>query len=134
MIRRPPISTLTDTLFPDTTLFRSLLLHDALEVHPQVGRALVVDVAARVHLAAHVVADALGEPGRVARLLHRDGLVERPAAVAREVGFGIGVGADPRPGRAAGQENERARRQQPCAESMRSSLHDDCLRRWWTER
>src|SRR3546814_2494004 len=27
MIRRPPRSTLTDTLFPDTTLFRSLAVH-----------------------------------------------------------------------------------------------------------
>src|SRR3546814_1388770 len=27
MIRRPPISTRTDTLFPDTTLFRSLMTH-----------------------------------------------------------------------------------------------------------
>src|SRR3546814_14953849 len=32
MIRRPPISTRTDTLFPDTTLFRSPLL---VLVHPQ---------------------------------------------------------------------------------------------------
>src|SRR3546814_3481563 len=28
MIRRPPISTLTDTLFPYTTLFRFLLVYD----------------------------------------------------------------------------------------------------------
>src|SRR3546814_20332420 len=28
MIRRPPISTRTDTLFPYTTLFRSLVRHD----------------------------------------------------------------------------------------------------------
>src|SRR3546814_5190933 len=28
MIRRPPISTRTDTLFPYTTLFRSQILHD----------------------------------------------------------------------------------------------------------
>src|SRR3546814_6249324 len=31
MIRRPPRSTLTDTLFPYTTLFRSLLSQDVLE-------------------------------------------------------------------------------------------------------
>src|SRR3546814_7766549 len=35
MIRRPPISTLTDTLFPYSTLFRS---------HPAVDLAAVVDV------------------------------------------------------------------------------------------
>src|SRR3546814_5393967 len=32
MIRRPPISTRADTLFPDTTLFRSLALSACLEV------------------------------------------------------------------------------------------------------
>src|SRR3546814_3750749 len=31
MIRRPPRSTRTDTLFPYTTLFRSLDLHDAVD-------------------------------------------------------------------------------------------------------
>src|SRR3546814_7194776 len=29
MIRRPPITTRTDTLFPDPTLFRSLVMHSA---------------------------------------------------------------------------------------------------------
>src|SRR3546814_18681229 len=35
MIRRPPISTRTDTLFPYTTLFRSLQLIDASARQPQ---------------------------------------------------------------------------------------------------
>src|SRR3546814_20045740 len=33
MIRRPPRSTRTDTLFPYTTLFRSLIEHRRLELH-----------------------------------------------------------------------------------------------------
>src|SRR3546814_161203 len=33
MIRRPPRSTRTDTLFPYTTLFRSLVAHEALRAH-----------------------------------------------------------------------------------------------------
>src|SRR3546814_6097846 len=43
MMRRPPRSTRTDTLFPYTTLFRSTVHHagqaGALEVHPQTRRA-----------------------------------------------------------------------------------------------
>src|SRR3546814_18347411 len=35
MIRRPPISTLTDTLFPYTTLFRSKALGGALHIAPR---------------------------------------------------------------------------------------------------
>src|SRR3546814_20722709 len=34
MIRRPPRSTRTDTLFPYTTLFRSLLKNAELRIHP----------------------------------------------------------------------------------------------------
>src|SRR3546814_15112206 len=33
MIRRPPRSTLTDTLFPDTTLFRSEDMQPSVEIH-----------------------------------------------------------------------------------------------------
>src|SRR3546814_17358290 len=41
MIRRPPRSTRTDTLFPYTTLFRSLAL-DHLQMHQLAGR--IIDV------------------------------------------------------------------------------------------
>src|SRR3546814_17241132 len=34
MIRRPPRSTRTDTLFPDTTLFRSVFSNDSLTIIP----------------------------------------------------------------------------------------------------
>src|SRR3546814_5337260 len=46
MIRRPPRSTRTDTLFPYTTLFRSGIadLVDPLHHHPAVDLAAVVDV------------------------------------------------------------------------------------------
>src|SRR3546814_7349490 len=37
MIRRPPRSTRTDTLFPDTTLFRSRRIELAVAVHARVG-------------------------------------------------------------------------------------------------
>src|SRR3546814_7140016 len=56
MIRRPPRSTRTDTLFPYTTLFRSVVdvignLH-----RPEAGDVAVVDVAL----------DRLAQPGRTA--------------------------------------------------------------------
>src|SRR3546814_9977457 len=41
MIRRPPRSTRTDTLFPYTTLFRSLRLHD-MNLAAQVARDLAL--------------------------------------------------------------------------------------------
>src|SRR3546814_6990145 len=67
MIRRPPRSTLTDTLFPYTTLFRSLeengggkLVRDVLRDWDGGGRANGPDAcigAGRAHRIAHVVAD-----------------------------------------------------------------------------
>src|SRR3546814_6318883 len=45
MIRRPPRSTRTDTLFPYTTLFRSVLLRTALD-RQSVGRHVLRDGAA----------------------------------------------------------------------------------------
>src|SRR3546814_11571972 len=41
MIRRPPISTRTDTLFPYTTLFRSLEAADSFEVDHTTGEIQV---------------------------------------------------------------------------------------------
>src|SRR3546814_4534549 len=47
MIRRPPRSTRTDTLFPYTTLFRSDAAHYAAERHDQVERGQVLGVGPR---------------------------------------------------------------------------------------
>src|SRR3546814_15820834 len=49
MIRRPPRSTRTDTLFPSTTLFRSHLARDPGVMHAEVGQ-VVDDLVVPVHL------------------------------------------------------------------------------------
>src|SRR3546814_21191654 len=77
MLRRPPRSTRTDTLFPYTTLFRSLLSgavsSDVLEVEP-VGRRLVEVVLDGAHLpgpadrVARLHADLLAVVGRATRV------------------------------------------------------------------
>src|SRR3546814_14150924 len=64
MIRRPPRSTRTDTLFPYTTLFRSLLRGDGGHAVDRLGESLAVDLQ---HL---VVA------GRDHPLVVREGAVE----------------------------------------------------------
>src|SRR3546814_8881681 len=65
MIRRPPITTRTDTLFPDTTLFRSLA-----EVHDRAGVVLGREDRAREHRLVDVVDLHRGrEVGRVVHLL-----------------------------------------------------------------
>src|SRR3546814_13363038 len=68
MIRRPPRSTRTDTLFPDTTLFRSMPFRDAHAVVGALVRQAVDQGASLVELtAAHPDlgpdAAALIEPG-----------------------------------------------------------------------
>src|SRR3546814_16480681 len=55
MIRRPPRSTRTDTLFPYTTLFRSRALHAQLsplldELRTVIGQASSSDASLRLHL------------------------------------------------------------------------------------
>src|SRR3546814_9113418 len=50
MIRRPPRSTRTDTLFPYTTLFRSAIAFRA--VHSPLGEALLRGDGAQLHVAA----------------------------------------------------------------------------------
>src|SRR3546814_14379284 len=57
MIRRPPISTRTDTLFPYTTLFRSLRLPD------RQPRSDCLQIGIRAHAALHqiLVADSRSE-------------------------------------------------------------------------
>src|SRR3546814_5672991 len=70
MIRRPPRSTRTDTLFPYTTLFRSL----------SGKKALVVGASSGINLA---IAKKLGERG--ARLVVASRTPERIAAAAEEL-------------------------------------------------
>src|SRR3546814_19033347 len=64
MIRRPPISTRTDTLFPYTTLFRSEVhprRHFALEVE---GQAVLGAAGDRVQVAAHGPEEVFGAAER----------------------------------------------------------------------
>src|SRR3546814_19149702 len=66
MIRRPPRSTRTDTLFPDTTLFRSRLLLGRYDVVHSMGRrdALTSIRAARAHPQRRTLITDLGLPSR----------------------------------------------------------------------
>src|SRR3546814_13661730 len=69
MIRRPPRLTRTDTLFPDTTLFRSVLAGAGTDVDDVVGdadRVLVV----------------LDDDHRVAEVAQPDERVDEPTVVA----------------------------------------------------
>src|SRR3546814_11617598 len=74
MIRRPPRSTRTDTLFPYTTLFRSLearlLIHfeSELDIVVEDGRRTIADVFGR-GVEVGRLADPLGRPGRADAIL-----------------------------------------------------------------
>src|SRR3546814_12228407 len=74
MIRRPPRSTRTDTLFPYTTLFRSPPLADRLHVEHR-ARPAAIDIAEDHHLAE------IRHVGRALRLRQR--LQQRRPAVDR---------------------------------------------------
>src|SRR3546814_8180845 len=110
MIRRPPISTRTDTLFPYTTLFRSFVLQrrqvvavdrvgdlvgfldrvrgDGGEGLFDVPRAAVLAVAQ----AGHDVEQALEVGGRVAHCCFRNGRqVDGATLVSGRLAFRIGV-------------------------------------------
>src|SRR3546814_5733314 len=82
MIRRPPRSTRTDTLFPYTTLFRSLLLHP-LALRLQLGEIFLELVDAQA-------VEILGLRLLLARLqvfrVHRSGLPSRQARTALPAG------------------------------------------------
>src|SRR3546814_4893794 len=98
MIRRPPRSTLTDTLFPHSTRFRSALLHLSVRLPECLGQAITVTLRlaganhdlAVLALGAWVFAiddhghDALAVRGRAERALGRPfGLGERGAGHER---------------------------------------------------
>src|SRR3546814_11335540 len=80
MIRRPPRSTLTDTLFPYTTLFRSML--ERLAALPPVPGALDQIVQ---HFGSDAVAEVTGRSRRIVPRANGDGSVRfavenRPAS------------------------------------------------------
>src|SRR3546814_11663067 len=75
MIRRPPRLTRTDTLFPDTTLFRSL-------AHDHHGLAVQLDLGARPLAVQHRVADLDVE------LLDLTGVVARAGAGGDDLALG----------------------------------------------
>src|SRR3546814_20368192 len=121
MIRRPPRSTRTDTLFPYTTLFRSLTLHsplprrakdhklalisNMLELYDQFPFVLIGDSGQRdPEISAQVVRR---HPGRVAAISIRD--VTRNPAPDRGIGVlapEVEAGGRPPIGRASGRERE----------------------------
>src|SRR3546814_3441783 len=86
MIRRPPRSTRTDTLFPYTTLFRSDLVD-----RPLMGGGLAADVKVRFGV------DRISYPGEI--LEKREGFLvpEQRAVVApgHALGEGLDVGVEP---------------------------------------
>src|SRR3546814_11971905 len=77
MIRRPPRSTRTDTLFPYTTLFRSMPL--GLEAHAQHGDAnFLADLADLLEMGVHL------DAGLVDGLERRARQLELPAGLQRD--------------------------------------------------
>src|SRR3546814_19531427 len=85
MIRRPPRSTRTDTLFPYTTLFRSVMVEDAKGALS--GKVAVVTGGTR-NIGRAVVIALAGEGAAVVVNAHSDGAVAE--AVAYEVRPGGG--------------------------------------------
>src|SRR3546814_10225002 len=79
MIRRPPRSTRTDTLFPYTTLFRSLVLQRA----PQpLDKDVVEKAAAPIHRDAHAGLLQALRPGPGGELAARVGVEDFWATIA----------------------------------------------------
>src|SRR3546814_17778548 len=127
MIRRPPRSTRTDTLFPYTTLFRSVfrILRENRTSCPTQGgddiATCVVVVAAdrsrgvdRVPQAARGIVDMTRDP--VVRVVAVDGGIDLGFAMARQHGTG---GEAPRDGQSAGRSEER-RVGKECGSTCRS--------------
>src|SRR3546814_19241357 len=84
MIRRPPRSTRTDTLFPYTTLFRSTgAIGD--DLHPVVIAIVVVDDQSLRH-GAH-----LGDARRARRALRRHGNHQVHSLAADEIGMLLAI-------------------------------------------
>src|SRR3546814_8487955 len=99
MIRRPPRSTRTDTLFPYTTLFRSLfrIIARFLALPRRLGETLEIDGAAAFILAIEGHEIEVSGPNHPARAIDRPGGRDRRKA-RDQVGADEGrVGAPPLP-------------------------------------
>src|SRR3546814_13472676 len=57
MIRRPPRSTLTDTLFPYTTLFRSSLISGNLDLKEETGDSITIGAVVRPDMGSSLLSD-----------------------------------------------------------------------------
>src|SRR3546814_18241011 len=97
MIRRPPRSTRTDTLFPYTTLFRS---QRAAEPGMRGGHRGEVKVVLRIGRAVAQQMPALGQHGAQARLVFR----------LPDIGLGSGQESSPRMIAGVGKSNRRRQR------------------------
>src|SRR3546814_19019386 len=95
MIRRPPRSTRTDTLFPYTTLFRSrLLLRLAclcLPLGQQVGVLAADDAPVQVHVDVAAAQQNHGRPPLDLALAQQRGDADRRAALDDLALLGVGV-------------------------------------------
>src|SRR3546814_6773899 len=109
MIRRPPRSTRTDTLFPYTTLFRSLLRHPLLraenalqqcgyvEIGVELGPMQAQPGSANLNVGQRIggsVGQAFGEPHRKCQLdtrIQRHHYARAAAIVARRDGMASGA-------------------------------------------
>src|SRR3546814_13585388 len=101
MIRRPPRSTRTDTLFPYTTLFRSL---DPLGDHAKVERARHFDDAGDDHAVAGGTGHVVRQPPVQLQIIERPRLeigergIARPEIVNGDAdALGTEIGQHPRP-------------------------------------
>src|SRR3546814_13519745 len=81
MIRRPPRSTRTDTLFPYTTLFRSLA-----QLRPDIGEALVLRM---------IVAVEIGDDAAAVQRRRHEHALCGEAAIGRHRGVAVEAGVEP---------------------------------------
>src|SRR3546814_20523107 len=87
MLRRPPRSTRTDTLFPYTTLFRSVVLHPGFQLLDAAGPATAFEMAERFRPGSYeLTVMAPGISGSSARVESSSGL-SLAAAPLREGPF-----------------------------------------------
>src|SRR3546814_835966 len=87
MIRRPPRSTRTDTLFPDTTLFRSRYTENGPEGLLPVRKAVVIETRGGLYSEGPGVASDSQEP-HLRTLLGFMGITDVTFVRAEKLGFG----------------------------------------------